>query len=65
MKKVRLVSVVYAFSLICMAVVFVSRFMNRGVQVGDMSISFFIICFGTWGYFTLCSKYMKEKGADR
>lgn len=64
MNKVRLVSVVYAFSLICMTAVLISRFMNGGVQVGGMCISFFIICFGTWGYFTLCSKYRKEKGAD-
>lgn len=57
MKKKILLHVVYAFSLICMLAVLISNVMNEGVHWGGICISFFIICFGTWGYFTLCSKY--------
>jgi len=65
MKKILLVSVLYTFSLICMVAVLISRIMNGGIQWGGICITLFIMCFGTWGYFTLCRKYMKAKGADR
>ena len=65
MKKILLVSVLYAFSLICMVAVLISRIMNDGIRWGGICITLFIMCFGTWGYFMLCRKYMKAKGAAR
>lgn len=64
MKRMRLVSIVYAVSLMCVTAVLISNFMSKGIQWGGICITFFIICFGTWGYCTLRSKYMKEKDSD-
>lgn len=61
MSKLRLINIVYAIGLLCMAAVQIDRFMNEGARRGDTFIAFIIVCFGTWGYFTLRSKYRKEK----
>lgn len=61
MSKLRFINITYAIGLLCMAAVQIDRFMNEGARRGDTFIAFIIVCFGTWGYFTLRSKYRKEK----
>ena len=61
MSKLRFINITYAIGLLCMAAVQIDRFMNGGARRGDTFIAFIIVCFGTWGYFTLRSKYRKEK----